>query len=174
METAKKLAAVANQLVETAGHADQFLADAIAVLGEVSKTERGKVDPRTLAMKLGVVGVHSLNVLALGVAELLLGEAEAEDDGDEDGARDEGDDVDPELVPLEAARRLRDAPFALRLALVRAMVADIRDDMEVHVTGIANQENAAAARQNAELLDEVSDSLCDCFGVYAEGFGGGQ
>lgn len=170
METAKKLATVANQLVETASHADQFLADAIAVLGEVSKTERGKVDPRTLAMKLGVVGVHSLNVLALGVAELLLGE----DEDDDEGARDEGDDVDPELVPLEAARRLRDAPFALRLALVRALAADIRDDVEVHAAGMVSVENAHALRGNVELLDQTADALCDCFGVYAEGFGGGQ
>ncbi len=166
MNTRQRLASVAAKLVETSDASTDFLDDLIVQL------KKSGPDGRNLALKLGCHVANTLNVLALGVAQLALDDLE-DDDDTEDGPRDEGDDLEEQLVPTEAAQRLRDAPFALRVALVRALAADIRDDMETHAAGMVSVENAHACRQNAELLDEVTDSLAEMFGVYAEGHGGG-
>lgn len=168
MNTRQRLASVAAKLVETSDASIDFLDDCIVAL------KKSGPDGRNLALKLGCHVANTLNVLALGVAQLALDDLEDEGDADtEDGPRDEGDDLEAMLVPTEAAQRLRDAPFVLRVALVRALAADIRDDIDGQVGGLKYEQHAAAMKQNAELLDEVTDSLAAMFGVYAEGQGGG-
>jgi hypothetical protein len=164
METAQKVALLAERLLAAGETANDFLTDVIAAIRETPLARQS--DGRVLALKLGVALVHNLSTLALGVAELTLG-----DEGDDGDDVDEGDDSE-QWTPR--GRNLHAAPFALRIKLVHELARGLNDD-----AGPTQPVMAAPVSRDPEAYDramvlvhklhDAAEELAAAFGVQGEG-----